>query len=67
MLEREPVELSDNLNYIEEPVQILDRREQTLRNKSIPLVKVLWRSHTVEEATWESEETMRERYPYLFG
>ena len=67
VLEREPVELADDFSYEEEPVQILDRREQTLRNKSIPLVKVLWRSHTVEEATWESEETMRERYPYLFG
>ena len=32
-------------------MQILDRREQVLRNKTIPLVKVLWRSHTVEEAT----------------
>ena len=67
VLEREPVELSDDLSYVEEPVQILDRREQTLRNKSIQLVKVLWRSHSVEEATWESEDTMRERYPYLFG
>ena len=35
----------------EEPVQILDRREQVLLNKTISLVKVLWRSHTVEEAT----------------
>ena len=37
------------------PVQILDLKEQTLRNKVIPLVKVLWRNHAVEEATWELE------------
>ena len=38
-----------------------------LRNKRIPLVKVLWRKHKTEEATWESEETMRQQYPQLFN
>ena len=60
------VEIQENLTYEEEPVQILDRREQVLRNKTIPLVKVLWRSHTVEEATWEHEEQMKRHYPHLF-
>ncbi|XP_057467695.1 uncharacterized protein LOC130757075 [Actinidia eriantha] len=66
VLVQQPIELEDDLSYIEEPVQTLDRREQVLRNKVIPLVKVLWRSQTVEEATWESEESMRGQYPYLF-
>ena len=56
VLTKKPVEIQEHLTYEEEPVQILDRREQVLRNKTIPLVKVLWRSHTVEEATWEHEE-----------
>ena len=47
-------------------MQILDRREQVLHNKTIPLVKVLWRSHTVEEATWEHEEQMKRHHPHLF-
>ena len=66
MLEEQPISLHKDLSYEEEPVQILDRKEQVLRSKSIPLVKVLWRSHQVEEATWESEEQMRQQYPYLF-
>ena len=66
VLTQQPIELADDLSYVEEPVQILDRREQVLRNKVIPLVKVLWRSHTVEEATWESEDSMKKQYPYLF-
>ncbi|KAA3465782.1 DNA/RNA polymerase superfamily protein [Gossypium australe] len=37
-----------------------------LRNKRISLVKVLWHKHGVEEATWESENIMREQYPHLF-
>ncbi|KAL6200165.1 hypothetical protein ACLB2K_029947 [Fragaria x ananassa] len=63
---RKDLEFQKDLSYEEEPVQILDRKEQVLRSKSIPLVKVLWRSHQVEEATWESKEQMRQQYPYLF-
>ena len=66
VLTEQLVEIQENLTYEEEPVQILDRQEQVLRNKTIPLVKVLWRSHTVEEATWEHEEQMKRHYPHLF-
>ncbi|PON52320.1 hypothetical protein PanWU01x14_210310, partial [Parasponia andersonii] len=51
VLSQEPLELDPKLNYEEHPVQILDRTEKELRNKKIPLVKVLWRNHSVEEAT----------------
>jgi len=54
------------MTYIEQPVEILDRRDQILRTKTIPLVKVLWRNQLVEEATWEREAEMREKYPHLF-
>ncbi|KAL5566402.1 hypothetical protein UlMin_029566 [Ulmus minor] len=66
VLEHEPIEVHEDLTYEEPPVQILDRKEKTLRNKAIPLVKVLWRNHKVEEATWEREDEMRVKYPHLF-
>ncbi|KAL6179168.1 hypothetical protein ACLB2K_050684 [Fragaria x ananassa] len=66
VLEEHPISLQKDLSYEEVLVQILDRKEQVLRNKTIPLVKVLWRSHQVEEATWESEERMRQQYPFFF-
>ncbi|XP_022872030.1 uncharacterized protein LOC111391110 [Olea europaea var. sylvestris] len=66
VLESQPVELKKNLIYEEEPVQILDRKEQVLRSKTIPLVKVLWMNHAIEEVTWESEEQMRSQYPQIF-
>ena len=53
MLETPEIELMDGLSYEEQPVQILGREEKELRNKTISLVKVLWRNHLVEEATWE--------------
>ena len=58
--------MGENLSYIEQLVQIMDRKEQILPNKKISLVKVLWRSQEVEEASWELESEMREKYPHLF-
>lgn len=54
------------MSYEEIPIYILDRRDKQLRNKTIPLVKVLWNHHGVEEVTWELESEMLTRYPWLF-
>ena len=51
VLEALDIELRDDLSYEERPVQILGREEIELRNKTISLVKVLWRNHLVQEAT----------------
>ena len=66
VLQVQPIELKEDLSYREEAVQILDRKEQVLRNKTIRLVKVLWRHHGIEEATWESEDQIKRSYPTLF-
>ncbi|KAL0551539.1 hypothetical protein IC582_010628 [Cucumis melo] len=66
VVDYEPLEIDENLSYVERPVEVLAREVKTLRNKQIPLVKVLWRNHRVEEATWEREDDMRSRYPELF-
>ncbi|KAL0551996.1 hypothetical protein IC582_011089 [Cucumis melo] len=66
VVDYEPLEIDENLSYVEQPVEVLAREVKTLRNKRIPLVKVLWRNHRVEEATWEREDDMRSRYPELF-
>ena len=67
ILKQQPIELREDLSYAEEPVGILAREEKVLRNKVIPLVKVLWSNHSKEEATWEREEDMRVQYPHLFS
>ncbi|WVZ79679.1 hypothetical protein U9M48_027232 [Paspalum notatum var. saurae] len=62
----EAVDLQDNLEYLEYPVQILDRAEKRTRRTSIPMCKVLWSNHSEREATWEKESELREKYPHLF-
>jgi hypothetical protein len=65
IVEYEQLEIQEGLTYMEEPVRIVDKKEQVLRNKTIPIVKVLWRNHGVE-ASWEVEHDMRSRYTHLF-
>jgi hypothetical protein len=66
IVEYEPLKMQEGLTYVEEPVKIVDKKEQVLRTKTIPIVKVLWRNHGVEEASWEVEHDMRSHYPHLF-
>ena len=37
-----------------------------LRTKTISFVKVLWKNHTVEEASLEREDEMKSKYLELF-
>jgi len=62
----EAIEVNEELSYEEIPVAILDRQVRKLRNKEVASVKVLWQSQQVEEATWEAESEMKEKYPHLF-
>ncbi|KAL0536908.1 hypothetical protein IC582_025871 [Cucumis melo] len=66
VVDYEPLEIDENLSYTEQPIEVLAREVKMLKNREIPLVKVLWRNHRVEEATWEREDGMRARYPELF-
>nr|XP_016485191.1 PREDICTED: uncharacterized protein LOC107805635 [Nicotiana tabacum] len=62
----EAIEVNEELSYEEILVAILDRQVCKLRNKEVASVKVLWQSQQVEEATWEAESEMKEKYPHMF-
>ena len=47
------LKLEADVSFEEKAIEILDRHDQVLREKTIHLVKVLWSHHGVEEATWE--------------
>ena len=66
ILQVQDVQVQVDLSYDEELIAILAREVKQLRNKQVPLVKVLWKHHDREEATWEPEATMKAQYPQLF-
>ncbi|GKG08305.1 hypothetical protein Tco_0334137, partial [Tanacetum coccineum] len=59
--------LDDKLNFVEEPVKIIDREVKQLKQSSIPIVKVRWNSKRGPEFTWEREDQIRAKYPHLFS
>ncbi|TMW93588.1 hypothetical protein EJD97_011413 [Solanum chilense] len=58
--------VEENLSYKDSPVEILDRQVKKFSNKEVASVKVLWKNHLVEGATWEAEADMKSRYPHTF-
>ena len=60
------IQVTEELSYEEKPVAILDRQVRRLRTKDVASVKVLWKNNNREEMTWEAEDEMKNKYPYLF-
>ncbi|GJT83615.1 putative reverse transcriptase domain-containing protein [Tanacetum coccineum] len=59
--------LDDKLNFVEEPVEIMDREVKQLKQSRIPIVKVRWNSKREPEFTWERKDQIRAKYPHLFS
>ena len=66
VVDYKPLKLRDDLTYEEQPVKIVDKKERELKRRTIHYFKVQWRNQSVREATWELEDEMKEKYPYLF-
>ena len=66
VLDYQPIQIANDMSYEEQPMEIIDRKEQVLRRRVISFVKVRWANHTTEEATWEREDEIKEKYPQLF-
>ncbi|GKB29713.1 putative reverse transcriptase domain-containing protein [Tanacetum coccineum] len=61
------LQLDNKLNFVEEPVEIMDREVKQLKQSRIPIIKVRWNSKRGPEFTWEREDQIRAKYPHLFS
>nr|GEV66150.1 retrovirus-related Pol polyprotein from transposon TNT 1-94 [Tanacetum cinerariifolium] len=59
--------LDGKLNFVEEPVEIIDREVKQLRHSRIPIVKVRRNSKRGLEFTRKCEDQIRVKYPHLFS
>ncbi|GKB54428.1 putative reverse transcriptase domain-containing protein [Tanacetum coccineum] len=62
----EGIHVDDKLQFMEEPVEIMEREIKRLKRSRIPLVKVRWNSRRGHEFTWEREDSFKQKYPQLF-
>jgi len=60
------IKLKSDLVYEEKPVAVLDRREWMTQNHVVKFDKMLWSNHGEEDATWETEDYLKEVYKTFF-
>ncbi|GJV99156.1 putative reverse transcriptase domain-containing protein [Tanacetum coccineum] len=60
------IQLDNKLHMIEEPVEIVDREVKRLKQSRILIVKVRWNLQRGPKFTWEHEDQIKNKYPYLF-
>ncbi|GJR29566.1 hypothetical protein Tco_1105798 [Tanacetum coccineum] len=53
------IQVDAKLNFMEEPVEILEREFKKLKRSRIAIVKVRWNSKCGPEFTWEREDQMK--------
>ncbi|GJX24727.1 hypothetical protein Tco_0231023 [Tanacetum coccineum] len=67
VIQMKELQLDDKLNFVEEPIEIMDREVKQQRQSRIPIIKVRWNSKRGPEFTWEREDQIRAKYPHLFS
>ncbi|GJR64633.1 putative reverse transcriptase domain-containing protein [Tanacetum coccineum] len=61
------IQVYAKLNFIEKPVEILEREFKKLKHSRIAIVKVRWNSKCGHEFIWERKDQMKLKYPHLFS
>ncbi|GJU48905.1 putative reverse transcriptase domain-containing protein [Tanacetum coccineum] len=61
------IRVDAKLNFVEEPMKILERQFKKLKRSRIAIVKVWRNSKRGSEFTWEREDHMKLKYPHLFS
>ncbi|GJW53949.1 putative reverse transcriptase domain-containing protein [Tanacetum coccineum] len=60
------IHIDDKLRFVEELVEIMDRKVNRLKQSCISIIKVRWNSRRGPEFTWEREDQFWKKYLQLF-
>ncbi|KAJ0781355.1 putative nucleotidyltransferase, Ribonuclease H [Helianthus annuus] len=60
------LKIDDKLQFVKEPIEIMDREVKVHKHSRIPIVRVRWNSRRGPEFTSEREDQMELKYPQLF-
>nr|GFA67250.1 putative reverse transcriptase domain-containing protein [Tanacetum cinerariifolium] len=61
------IQVDAKFNFMEEPMENLEREFHKLKQSRISIVKVQWNSKRGPEFMWEHEDQMRLKYPHMFS
>ena len=57
------VKIQSDLTYEEEPIWVIEEMERVTKSKVVKFYKVVWNSHSEQDATWERDDFLRDAYP----
>ena len=60
------LKIDDKLQFVEEPIEIMDREVKVRKHSRIPIVRVRWNSRRGPEFTWEHNDRSKLYYPQFF-
>nr|GEU49898.1 reverse transcriptase domain-containing protein [Tanacetum cinerariifolium] len=60
MILLDELRIDDKLHFVEEPIEIMDRKIKQLKRSRIPIIKVRWKSKRGPEFTWEHEDQFKQ-------
>jgi hypothetical protein len=55
-IEPQGIQIKADLKYCEQPVRVLDTKDQVTRNKVVTTYKIQWSHHDESDASWETGE-----------
>ncbi|GKD89630.1 hypothetical protein Tco_1365137, partial [Tanacetum coccineum] len=61
------IQVDAKLNFMEEPMEILEKEFKKLKQSKISIVKVWWNSKRGPKFMWEREDQMKLKYMHLFS
>nr|GEV60137.1 hypothetical protein [Tanacetum cinerariifolium] len=61
------IRVDAKLNFVEDPMEILEREFKKLKWSRISIVKVRWNSKRGPEFMWEHKDQIKLKYPHLFS
>ncbi|GKE53652.1 putative reverse transcriptase domain-containing protein [Tanacetum coccineum] len=61
------IHVDAKLNFVKEPMEILEREFKKLKRSRITIVKVRWNSKCGPEFTWDRKDQTKLKYPHLFS
>nr|GFA52157.1 putative reverse transcriptase domain-containing protein [Tanacetum cinerariifolium] len=61
------IQIDEKLYFVEEPIEIMDREVNHLKQSRIPIVKVCWNLKRGLKFNWERKYQFKRKYPHLFA
>ncbi|GKA79952.1 hypothetical protein Tco_0786548, partial [Tanacetum coccineum] len=61
------IQVDAKLNFVKEPMEILEKEFKKLKRSRITIVKVRWNSKCGPEFAWERKDQMKLKYLHLFS